>query len=224
MSEERGLETATVSDVNEVVEKSARAGRRQRVPQHGSARSRVLRHAERTQLPEQTEAILAAGKVAHVAFVVEGQPFVLPFTYVYDAGRLYLHGARAGRALNHLRSGAPVCAEVTLLDGLVASRDAENHSLNYRTAVVFGRATHITDPDEFRAAFERMTEHYFPGRTAGRDYAPVPDATLLTTTLVAIEIEEMSGKARSGPARGPRDADPEAPGSTFVVPLPALDA
>lgn len=224
MSEERvaGETRLVMTEAREAAVCIQRRG--PRVPQTGSARSRVLRHAERAQLAEATEAILRAGKLAHVAFVVGGQPFVIPFVYFYDEGRLYLHGARAGRALAHLRAGAPVCVEVTLLDGLVASRDAQNHSANYRSAVVFGRAEHITDPAAFRAVFARMTERYFPGRAVGRDYAPVPNEELLTTTLVAIAVEEMSGKARSGPPKGPRDADPDAPGSAFVVPLPALDA
>lgn len=221
MSDEGGVGMASGTTTPEVA--APGAPRRARIPQVGSPRARVLRHAERAQLPEATEATLRAGRVAHVGFVVDGQPFVLPFTYFYDDGKVYLHGARAGRALAHLRSGAPVCVEVMLLDGLVASRDAENHSANYRSAVVFGRAETLSDYDEIRAVFERMTDRYFPGRTAGRDYEPVPDETLMTTTLVAIMVEDMSGKARSGPPKGPRDADGDAPGSAFVAPLPVLD-
>lgn len=187
------------------------------------ARSRIRRHPERAA-PELAEDFLRAGRVAHVAFVAEGQPYVLPFTYHYDAGRLYIHGAPASRTLRTLRPGTPVCAEVTLLDGLVASRDAKSHSSNYRSVVVFGEATEVSDLDEKRRVFEAMTRRYFPGRTAGREYAPARAGDLRAVTLLAIAIEELNAKTRSGPALGPRDSDETAAGTSFVVLLPGLDA
>lgn len=158
-----------------------------------------------------------------MAFAMDGQPYVLPFTYDYADGKLYIHGAYASRTLRALRAGTPVCVEVTLLDGLVASRDALNHSMNYRSAIVFGVAEDIKDLDEKRAAFERMTLRYFPGRTAGSDYAPASLKDLKSTELLAIALDEMGAKTRSGPPLGPRDADPDAPGSAYVVPLSELD-
>ncbi|HST89744.1 MAG TPA: pyridoxamine 5'-phosphate oxidase family protein, partial [Ktedonobacterales bacterium] len=107
----------------------------------GGARARIRRHAERARDAQAAEAILRAGRVAHVAFSDgSGQPYVLPFTYAYEDGCLYLHGARASRTVRLLRAGTPVCVEVTLLDGLVASRAAKSHSMNYRSVVVFGTA------------------------------------------------------------------------------------
>jgi hypothetical protein len=82
----------------------------------------------------------------------------------------------------------------------------------------------VTDLDEKRQAFEAMTARYFPGRSAGREYAPARDGDLRAVTLLAIAIEELSAKKRSGPALGPRDGDEPAPGTTFVVLLPGLDA
>jgi nitroimidazol reductase NimA-like FMN-containing flavoprotein (pyridoxamine 5'-phosphate oxidase superfamily) len=186
------------------------------------SRTHIRRHPERAA-PEIAEDILRAGRVAHVAFALDGQPFVLPFTYHYEGGKLYLHGAPASRAISALRAGTPVCAEVTLLDGLVASRMAKYHSMNYRCVVVFGRAVAVSDDEERRAIFERMTARYFPGRTAGADYAPAREGDLRGTQLLAIEIEELSAKSRTGPPMGPTDAEAEAPGSRFVVLLPGLD-
>jgi nitroimidazol reductase NimA-like FMN-containing flavoprotein (pyridoxamine 5'-phosphate oxidase superfamily) len=188
-----------------------------------SARTRIRRHPERST-PELAEELLRAGRVAHVAFVAAGQPYVLPFTYHYDAGKLYIHGAPASRTLRTLQPGTPVCAEVTLLDGLVASRDAKSHSVNYRSVVIFGEALEVTDLVEKRLAFEVMTRRYFPGRAAGREYAPARDGDLRAVTLLAIAIEELSAKARSGPALGPRDGDEAAAGTSFVLLLPELDA
>ena len=188
-----------------------------------SARTRIRRHPERSA-PELAEEFLRAGRVAHVAFVAAGQPYVLPFTYHFDAGKLYIHGAPASRTLRTVRPGTLVCAEVTLLDGLVASRDAKGHSVNYRSVVIFGEAVEVTDLEEKRLAFEAMTRRYFPGRAAGREYAPARAGDLRAVTLLAIAIEELSAKTRAGSALGPRDGDETAAGTSFVVLLPGLDA
>ena len=191
----------------------------------GGARSRIRRHAERARDARAAEAILRAGRVAHVGFSDgAGQPYVLPFTYAYEDGRLYLHGARASRTVRLLRTGTPVCIEVTLLDGLVASRSAKSHSMNYRSVVVFGTAESVTDEAEKRAIFERMTARYFPDRLAGRDYTPARVGELRAVELLAVRVEELSAKARSGPPLGPHDAEDEAFGSRFVVLLPGVDA
>lgn len=186
-------------------------------------RSRLRRHPER-RVPDHAEAILRAGRVAHVAYVVDGQPFALPFTYHYEAGMLYLHGARASRTLKSLQAGASVCIEVTLLDGLIASRDAESHSMNYRSVVVFGVAEKVDDLTEKRALLERMTLRYFPGREAGKDYLPATEGELRAMELLAIRIEELSAKSRLGPPLGKHDRDGTAMGSSYVVVLGQPDA
>jgi uncharacterized protein len=193
-----------------------------RTTMKGGERIRVRRHPERA-VPERAEDILRAGRVAHVAFVVEGQPCVVPMTYDYDDGVLYVHGAPAGRTASALRACAPVCVEVTLLDGLVASRDAKSHSLNYRSVIVYGVAEPVTDEARKRAIFQRMTARYFPGRTAGRDYLPASDNELRGVELLAIRADERSAKARTGPSRGTHDADDVSPGTCFVITLPGVD-
>ncbi|MGE5335636.1 MAG: pyridoxamine 5'-phosphate oxidase family protein [Nitrososphaerota archaeon] len=187
-----------------------------------SPRSRIRRHPERS-MPEVAEEVLRIGLVAHVAFVVEGQPYIVPMTYHYDDGVVYLHGAPASRLQKTLRAGARVAIEVLLADGLVASRDAKNHSMNYRSVIVYGTAEPVTDTKHKRALMEAMTERYFPGRTVGRDYDPATTGHLRAMDLMAVAIEELSAKARSGPPRGSRDALDDAPGSAFVVTLPGLD-
>jgi nitroimidazol reductase NimA-like FMN-containing flavoprotein (pyridoxamine 5'-phosphate oxidase superfamily) len=189
-----------------------------------SERTHVRRHPERAA-PERAEEILRAGRLAHVGFAIDGQPFVLPFGYYYEDGALYLHGAPASRAIKALRAGTPVCVEVTLLDGLVASRDAKSHSMNYRSVMVFGRAEAVKDLAEKRALFERMTAAYFPERTAGGDYYPARDGDLRAVELLAVRIEDLSAKSRSGPPLGEHDADEDG-GTTmgYVVTLPEIDS
>jgi nitroimidazol reductase NimA-like FMN-containing flavoprotein (pyridoxamine 5'-phosphate oxidase superfamily) len=187
------------------------------IPINDGPRTRIRRHPERA-VPEQAEEFLRAGRIAHVAYTVDGQPHILPFLYFYDEGALYLHGVPAGATIRALRKGAPVCASVTILDGLVASRDAKSHSANYRSVVVFGRSEVVVDLEEKRRVFERMTERFFPEREAGRDYEHASVKDLRSVELVAVRIEEMSAKARTGPALGAHDTDEEYGGfSTFVL-------
>lgn len=173
-------------------------------------------------IPDEAASILAEGVVAHVAFAMEGQPFVLPMTYHFDASRptsVYLHGGHHSRLVRHLATRAPVCIEVTLVDGLVYSRTALYHSVNYRSVVVFGRAVDAPPAEVQRALLHDMVARYYPGRTAGRDYEAIPDAHLGATAFIEIAIEEWSAKARRGGPTGPRDADPAAPGSAGVIVL-----
>ncbi len=194
---------------------TAKAGR--------SARTKIRRHPERAR-PEMAEDILRAGRVAHIGFAVEGQPFVIPQTYLYEDGVIYIHAAPASRMQKMLRAGTPVCVEVTLLDGLVASRNAKSHSLNYRSVVVFGHAEVVQDPTLKRAIFERMTLRYFPGRTAGVDYIPAKENDLRTADLHAIVIEELNAKVRSGQPLGTDDGNNSAPGSSYVLMLSGIDS
>lgn len=189
-----------------------------------SARTRIRRHPERA-VPERAEEILRVGKLAHVAYAVDGQPFVVPLLYYYEDGILYLHGAPASRTIRALRAGTPVCVEVTLLDGLVASRDAKSHSVNYRSVVVFGRAEAVADLAEKRAVFERMTQAYFSGRTVGVDYHPPSTGELRGVELLAVRVEERSAKMRSGPPLGIHDIDDHDGTQTgYVVLLPGIDS
>ena len=106
------------------------------------------------------------------------------------------------RLMNHLATGAAVCVTVTLTDGLVYSRTALYHSVNYRSIVCFGRAGETPDVKRQRELLEAMIARYFPGRTAGRDYEPAPEAHMEATAFVALEIEEWSAKIRRGGPQG----------------------
>jgi nitroimidazol reductase NimA-like FMN-containing flavoprotein (pyridoxamine 5'-phosphate oxidase superfamily) len=184
-------------------------------------RSSIRRHAERG-VSDRAAGILAEGHVAHVAFVEDGQPFVIPMGYHFDPespDRLYVHGAQDSRIMQTLKSGAAVSIGVTLVDGLVYSRTAFNHSMNYRSVVVFGKGGAVVEAEEQKRLYRDMVARYFPGRTAGRDYSEPTGPQLEATALVAIEIEELSAKMREGGPLGPIDASADAPGTCGVVPL-----
>jgi hypothetical protein len=191
-------------------------------PPTASARTTIRVHPERAVADEAPE-FLAEGLVAHVGFVDDGQPVVIPMTYHVDPERprrILLHGAHHSRLMQYLASGAPVCVTVTLVDGLVYSRTALYHSVNYRSVVCFARAA-ADQPDSAEQArlLDGMVGRYFPGRRPGADYEPAPPAHLGATAFVALDVDEWSAKARRGGPKGPRDADPDAPGTAGVVPL-----
>ncbi len=180
-----------------------------------SERTRIKNHPERA-VPGEAAEILSAGLVAHVGFIEDGLPYVIPLSYHFDSDqhdRLYLHGSIRSRALELLASGAPVCVTVTLTDGLVYSRKAMNHSMNYRSVVLFGTAREVKDKEEKFSIFDRMVQRYFPGRLLERDYNPPPPSDLGVTALVEVQIMEWNAKARRGGPTGPEDDNPAAPGS-----------
>jgi len=162
----------------------------------------VKRLAQRADYDHATiDAILDEGLVAHVGMVDDtGQPFVIPMVYGRDGHRLLLHGSVASRLQRHLADGAPVSVTVTLLDGLVLARSMFHHSVNYRSVVVLGTATAITDASRAASALERIVEHLVPGRTA-EARAPTPKE-LAQTTVLEVPLAEASAKVRTG---GPAD-------------------
>jgi nitroimidazol reductase NimA-like FMN-containing flavoprotein (pyridoxamine 5'-phosphate oxidase superfamily) len=181
----------------------------------------IRRHADRA-VPEEAAAILRQGLVAHVGTILDGQPVVIPFTYQYDDTApeiIYLHGAQASATLQRLAQGGPVCVTVTLADGLVYSRTANNHSMNYRCVVCFGTAAPIAAEAEREAILARMIARYFPGRTVGADYAPAELGQLRATAMLAVRINAWSAKARRGDPIGPLDTATDAPGTWGVIDL-----
>ena len=190
-------------------------------PTSASERTRIRNHPERA-VPEEATDILAQGLVAHVGFIQDNYPFIKPMSYHYSPeqpDRLYLHSSIRSRALKHLASGNPVCVTVTLTDGLVYSRKAMNHSMNYRSVVLFGRARGVTSEAEKSRLFDEMVQRYFPGRSIGQDYYAPPSSDLGVTALVEITIEEWNAKARRGGPTGPDDHNADAPGSAGVIEL-----
>jgi nitroimidazol reductase NimA-like FMN-containing flavoprotein (pyridoxamine 5'-phosphate oxidase superfamily) len=162
------------------------------------------------------DAVLDAGWIAHVAFAVDGEPFVVPMVYARDGDRLLIHGSVASRAMRNADAGFPVSVAVTHVDGLVLARSAFHHSVNYRSAVVRGTARRVTDPDELAAGFARLVDHAAPGRS---EEVRAPDGPeTRQTMLLVVDVADASVKSRSG---GPIDdeADLGLPVWAGVVPL-----
>ena len=163
-----------------------------------SDRVRVRRHADRGRYDRETVyGILDEALFCHVGFVHDGQPLVIPTLHGRDGDTLYVHGAVASTLVRDLAAGVPVCVTVSLIDGLVLARSLYNHSVNYRSAVILGRAHEIKDADEKLRALEVLVEHAVPGRFEG---ARVPSPSeLKATRVLRLPLAEASAKVRSGP-------------------------
>ena len=180
-------------------------------------RTRLVREAERGVYDRETAyRILDEGFLCHVGFVADGQPFVIPTSYGRKDDRLYIHGSAASRMLRQMKEGVPVCVTVTLLDGLVLARSIFNHSMNYRSVVILGKATPVDDPSEKVEALRLLSEHIIPGRWA--DARQPNERELKATLVMRVPIEEFSAKVRIGPPIDDED-DYSFPTWAGVVPL-----
>lgn len=182
--------------------------------------------------------LLADGLMAHVGVDAGDHPVVLPCAYAVavdgpdEGGTLYLHGSVAAGWIRRLLADparSTVCVTVTELDGLVTARSAFHHSMNYRSAVVVGRAREVVDPDERRRALDLVVDHMVPGRSA--TLRPSTRKELAATAVLAVPLAEASMKQRAG---GPVDDEADVATGTWGghiplrrvadVPLPDSDA
>jgi nitroimidazol reductase NimA-like FMN-containing flavoprotein (pyridoxamine 5'-phosphate oxidase superfamily) len=141
--------------------------------------------------------ILDEGFICHVSFTVDGRPVVIPTGYARVADQLFIHGSQVSRMLRTLSAGIDVCIAVTLVDGLVLARSAFHHSINYRSVVIFGRATMVEEREAKLAALLAFSEHVIPGRWD--DVRKPTDRELKATTVLSVPLEEVSAKVRTGP-------------------------
>ena len=142
-------------------------------------------------------AILDEAFICHVGFIIDGQPVVIPTAYGRVGDKFYLHGSAANRMLRTAETGVDICVTVTLVDGLVLARSAFHHSINYRSVVIFGRASVVEDPGEKFEALRSFTHHVVPNRWA--DVREPTDSELKATIVLYLELMEVSAKVRTGP-------------------------
>ncbi|HZS83919.1 MAG TPA: pyridoxamine 5'-phosphate oxidase family protein [Stellaceae bacterium] len=174
-------------------------------PAAPSARTRVKRLPERGHYDRETiHAILDAGLVCHVGYVIEGQPYVTPTAYWREGDRVYWHGSSASRMLRQVKGGVPVCFTVSLLDGIVFARSGFHHSLNYRAVMALGTAEAVEGEAAKLAALEAFSERIAPGRW--RELRPPTAQEVKATTILHMALDEASAKIRTG---DPKDDEPD---------------
>jgi uncharacterized protein len=186
-------------------------------PYTPTPRTRLVREAERAVYDREVAyRILDEGFLCHVGFVADGQPFVIPTSYGRKDDSLYIHGSAASRMLRNLKESVPVCVTVTLLHGLVLARSIFNHSMNYESVVILGKATLVDDPAEKLEALRLLSEHIIPGRWA--ESRQPNERELKATSVLRVPIEEFSAKVRKGPVVDDEE-DYSFPTWAGVVPL-----
>ena len=161
-------------------------------------------------------AVLDAGKICHVGFTQDDQPYVVPMACARMDDQLLIHGSIASRMVKNLAAGLKCCATMTHFDGLVYARSTFNSSMNYRSVMVFGTARLITDIDEKRKCFYALEDHLMPGRRADLRDSTIKE--LNATNMLALPIETFSTKCRTGP---PEDTKSDLSAEVWagVVPL-----
>ena len=181
-----------------------------------SARTRVKRLPKRGRYDRETiDSILDAGLLCHVAYVIDGQPYVTPTAHWREGDHVYWHGSSASRMLRALDTGIPACLTVSLLDGVVLARSGFHHSMNYRSVMVLGTAERV--PDEAKlAALEAFSERIAPGRWP--KLRPPTAQEVKATTILRLPIAEASAKIRTGPP-GDDEEDYDWPVWAGVVPV-----
>ena len=159
---------------------------------------------------EAVHAILDAGILAHVAFVQDGAPVVVPMLYGRDGETVYLHGARKARVIRMLEETDQASMNVTLLDALVLARSAFNSSMNYRSVTVFGKPTFIDERDAKLHAMHVISEHMMPGRWD--DLRDPHEKEVKMTGVISLSIDAASAKVANKPF--PEDEEED-----YVIPV-----
>jgi nitroimidazol reductase NimA-like FMN-containing flavoprotein (pyridoxamine 5'-phosphate oxidase superfamily) len=180
-------------------------------------RTRVVREPHRGVYDrESIHKILDEGFVCHVGFSIEGQPYVIPTMYARVGDAIYFHGSAASRMLRGASTGIAVCVTVTLADGLVLARSVFNHSMNYRSVVVLGKAVLIDGFAEKLEALRGFTEKIMPGRWY--EARQPNEKELKATSILRLELTEASAKMRTGPVEDDAE-DYTLPVWAGIVPL-----
>ena len=166
---------------------------------------------------DSVHAVLDAGIVAHVAFVQDGAPVVVPMLYARDGEKVYLHGARKARVIRMLEQTERASLNVTILDALVLARSAFNSSMNYRSVTVFGKPEFIEEREQKLAAMHTISEHLMPGRWA--ELRDPLEKEIKMTGIIALEIESASAKISDKPVPDDEEEDYAIPIWAGILPM-----
>ncbi|MEV0535156.1 pyridoxamine 5'-phosphate oxidase family protein [Kitasatospora sp. NPDC050463] len=182
-------------------------------------RTTPTRYKDRATWEQDTiHAILDSTYLCHLGFVADGAPVVLPTIFARVGDRLYIHGSTGSRPLRGAKGdqGLPVCVTVTLVDALVLTKSAFNHSINFRSVVAHGTAHQVTDPAELSVALDALVDQTVPGRSA--EVRPANAKELAATAVVRLDLDEVSAKTRADDADDD-EADLDLPYWAGLVPV-----
>ncbi len=166
---------------------------------------------------ETVHRVLDSGLIAHVAFVQDGNPVVVPMLYGRDGETIYLHGARKARVIRMLEHTDQASLNITIVDALVLARSAFNSSMNYRSVTVFGKPTLVEDDEAKMHAMHVIVEHSMPGRW---DELRAPtNKEFKMTGIIALQIESASAKISKKASPEDEDFDYDTPIWAGILPM-----
>jgi nitroimidazol reductase NimA-like FMN-containing flavoprotein (pyridoxamine 5'-phosphate oxidase superfamily) len=161
-------------------------------------RTRIKRGLKRAEYDvDKVNAIIDEALICHVGFLVKGQPLVIPTCHWREGNKIYWHAHSKAQNVNAPKDNE-TCLTITLLDGLVMARSGLNHSVNYRSVMIFGQPQNITDPGEKQRQLKLMIDKFSPGRWD--QLRPITDIEVLATGVLMMDLDEVSCKVRNGPA------------------------
>lgn len=170
--------------------------------------NKVNRGAKREMNDERSiYSILDAGFLCHIAFQHEGQTMMIPTAYGRLGDDIYIHGSTKNHMINQIIQGQTVCMAITHLDGVVLAKSLFHTSVNYRSAILFGKAVLVEDEQERLEGMKLITENIIPGRW--NEVFLGTEAQLKATMVVKFHIEKASAKIRNeGPVGDDEITDP----------------
>jgi hypothetical protein len=161
-----------------------------------TSRTRPLRRAERTSYDRALiHSILDEALIGTLATIIDGEPFAQPMIHARDGEAIILHGSHANRMLNVLRTGAPACLSVSLIDGIILGRSVPDHSFQYRSVSVHGICVEVLDPDEKRQRMKRVFDHIVAKRW--EELPPVEDAYLSSVRVLLLPLADSVARVNA---------------------------
>ncbi|OZM74068.1 flavin-nucleotide-binding protein [Amycolatopsis antarctica] len=172
-------------------------------PLSATPRSTITRKKDRGRTERAAlYSLLDEGLVCHLGLLLDGSPVVLPTGYGREGDTLYLHGSTGSPSMRAGDGSTDVCVTVTLLDAIVYARSVNDHSMNYRSAVIHGRPRPVLDPDRKLHGLRVVTDHLAPG--SWEHARPVSAKEFAAVTVLELALAEASVKVRDG---GPSDTE-----------------
>jgi nitroimidazol reductase NimA-like FMN-containing flavoprotein (pyridoxamine 5'-phosphate oxidase superfamily)/ferredoxin len=171
-----------------------------------TSRTKVHRFPQRGKYDLDTiYGILDAAPMAHISFIKDNKPALLPMTFWRVDDVIYFHGAAKNRMFGSFDGLPSICFTATLLDGFVAARDALHHSLNYRSVIAYGEVEQITDPTEKLQGLKNLVDRFYPDRWSR--IQPPSQSEFERVTMYKFPLKEASAKIAAEEAPYPDFTD-----------------
>ncbi len=161
-------------------------------------RTTINRKPQRAHYDQKTiYSIIDSGLICHISYIHEGEPRIIPTAFARIDNELFIHGSRVAGNMKVLATGIMASICITHLDGLVLARSGFNHSMNYRSVIIYGSGNIVDDEKEKSALLNKFTDYIIPGRSKD-GLKPISKQDINATTLIRYQLNEMSAKIRTG--------------------------